>query len=366
MEYVHHIYMGMLQYPYSRFVIVVPEEFNEKKSFYNWPYAEHVVFDFIPTNIVSQTNKGNFLQASYKRSKLLKEYVSKYNAINVLLLTLMAYIPCLPFFMLKGINISGIIYKIYLYKWKDLFFVNKLMEIVKYKIIVSSNIINSVFILNDNSAVAKLNRLYRTKKFKFLVDPYNETNYQPKDIRSDLSIKPEQKIFLHFGGLSRRKGTLIILEAIKLIPKNRQNEFVFIFAGLIYDGIKSEFYNLVEEVKGKVRVIVFDEFCTNELLCDLCYTCDSVLIPYCGIAQSSGALGYAAWNEKPVLGPSLGLLGKLIRKNKLGESITNLSPQLIATYFLHFKKHKINTRYKDCIKLKNFINQVFDVFVIKS
>lgn len=355
----------MLQYPYNKYVIVVPEDFTNKKDLYDWPRAEHVSFDFIAADIVIEVNKGNLLQASYKRSKLLKEYVEKYSAVNVFLIVLMAFVPCLPFVIPKSVSVSGIIYKLYLYNWKELSPIAKLMELLKYKIITINNCIQTVFTLNDSSAAATLNRLYKTKKFRFLTDPYNETNYHPKNILDDFGVGLDQTVFLHFGGLVRRKGTLKILEAIKLIPKDRRKEFVFIFAGLVYDDIKSEFYNLLEEVRDKVHIIVFDEFCTNELLCDLCYSCDVVLMPYSRTSQSSGALGYAAWNEKPVIGPASGLLGKLIRKNRLGEGLAEMSSQQIAASIINFKKKKIQSKYKENIRLDNFVVQVFNAFISK-
>lgn len=355
----------MLQYPYNKYVIVVPEDFINKKDLYDWPSAEHISFDFIDADIVAQTNKGNLLQASYKRSKLLKEYVEKYSAVNVFLIVLMAFVPCLPFVIPKSVSVSGIIYKLYLYNWKELSPIAKLVEILKYKIITANNCIQTAFTLNDSSAAATLNRLYKTKKFKFLADPYNETNYHPKNILADLGVGIDKTVFLHFGGLSRRKGTLKILEAIKLIPKDRQKEFVFIFAGSVYDDIKSEFYNLLEEVKSKAYIIVFDEFCSNELLCDLCYSCDAVLMPYSRTSQSSGALGYAAWNEKPVIGPASGLLGKLIRKNRLGKGLEEMSSQHIAASIINFKKKKIQSKYKENIRLEHFVVQIFNAFIPK-
>lgn len=82
-----------------------------------------------------------------------------------------------------------------------------------------------VFVLNDKRSVSLLNEKYNTDKFCFLPDPFPQTE-SPKDIREDLNIPVKNKIFLHFGGLGRRKGTLLIADTISRMKDAKGFTFI--------------------------------------------------------------------------------------------------------------------------------------------
>ena len=59
MEYIHHLYMEMLNHTDDQFEIVVAEDFNKRKSDYEWPSSENISFDFIPQDVADDANGGN-------------------------------------------------------------------------------------------------------------------------------------------------------------------------------------------------------------------------------------------------------------------------------------------------------------------
>ena len=99
MEYIHHIYMGMTMHPNEKYVIVVPEEFKEKSNNYEWPDCCHIMFDYISSDVAKRTNVGSMLFQSWKKVILLRKYIKKYRPQKTFLITLISYIPFLPFFL---------------------------------------------------------------------------------------------------------------------------------------------------------------------------------------------------------------------------------------------------------------------------
>lgn len=361
MEYIHHIYMGMGEHRKDDFVIAVPQEFEDKKALYEWPEFENVRFVYIEGLRPLSTESG-FIRQSFYLSKMLRRYVKKVEADSVFLITLMGFIPGLLFYISSRVHVSGIIYKHYLYSWKKSSRIKKTLEVAKYLVMRYCSCLTTVFILNDTTVAAKLNKLYHTDKFQFLTDPFNAIDYQPQNIRKELQVGDGDKMFFHFGGLNRRKGTIDILESIKLLPQEELKRCVFVFAGKVYSAIRKEFYDILQTLPSEARVRVYDEFCTNEFIADCCTSSDFILIPYYATGQSSGLIGYAAYYGTPVIGPAEGLVGKLIRKYRLGITISEITPANIAQSVSDAKTFRVDSRYKDIIRVEHFNEEIFSYF----
>ena len=188
--------------------------------------------------------------------------------------------------------------------------------------------------MNDHDSAETFNKLYHTDKFQFLPDPVPSVDRSKvHDIRKELNIPQDKKVFLHFGGLSDRKGTLDILDAIGLCSKEDLADKTFIFAGHQSKNLEPLFSARYNFVKDKAQILVFNEFCSYDFLYNLCYTCDVILMPYHLTDLSSGVLGYASVFNKPVVGPSDGLIGRLIRQYNFGLALDEISAKsLISTF----------------------------------
>lgn len=318
LEYLHHIYMGACNRKGERFVFVVPEFFNEKKSNLEWPASDNICFCFIPDNeaIIVKSEKS-LMKSSYLHTRLLRKYVNEENPDRILLISLMNYMPWLALLRLKSQIIRGIIYKIYLYD--EFRGVRNLINKAIYNLFAHRKTMDKIFILNDAGSAKRLNEIYHTSNFQFLPDPVPSIDRKEvKCIREELGAKPSDKVYLHFGGLSDRKGTLIILEAIAMMSEEELKDKVFVFAGVVYDDIKARFYAMKSSLDKNARINVYDEFCPYSLINNLCASCDIILIPYYKTNQSSGVIGYASFFNKPVIGPSGGLLGCIIKDYRIG------------------------------------------------
>lgn len=327
LEYLHHIYLGACDRKEERFVFVVPEYFNEKKSNLEWPATDNIRFCYISDNEAQKVeSEKSLIKSSFLHTRLLMKFVIKENPDEILLISLINYMPWLVLAPIKAHSIRGIIYKIYLYE--EFRGLRRLINQTIYKLFAHRISMGKIFILNDANSAKRLNEIYHTSNFHFLPDPVPLIDRQEvKNIRAKLGIKFSDKMYLHFGGLAERKGTLVILEAIGMMSSEELEDKVFVFAGKIYDEIKDRFYALMKYLTNKARIIVYDEFCPYRQINNLCESCDVILIPYLSTSHSSGVIGYASFFNKPLIGPSGGLIGNLIEEYNMGKMLEEINAE---------------------------------------
>lgn len=343
LEYLHHLYEGASMYKSVEFIFALPLEFQELKDKLVWDESDNIIFHLFQHD--ENNISGGAISKSYKKSKLVKKVALKYSVNEVFLIALMGFLPAISFVLPKNIKISGIIYLIYLYRWRSSSLTLKILDSIKYLLLSKRDNIRSVFILNDKSAPIFLNKKFNTSKFTYLPDPFipiNESDIQ--NIRYKYEIPKNNIVYLHFGGLSLRKGTLKILNAIEILEEDDLRGKTFIFAGKIYPDIKGEFYNKYNNIRNKVQILCFDKFCDYSFLGSLCLSSDSILLPYSNTAQSSGIIGYGAQFNIPVVVPNSGLLGKLVKRYKLGYSTDISSSEKIADFI---KNKSVDNYYKN-------------------
>lgn len=360
LEYLHHFYIQALRDESNLYVFCVSSDFNEVKSTFSWPKAGNIIVDIIRDVDLKKCISGkngffNIMKLSFFKSLYIRKKCRQYNINTVYTIMLMEYLPALPFILSKSIDFRGIIYRIALNE-KSLSLKSKLIENFKFKLLAKSEIFRKVFVLNDRKSVERLNDIYGVCKFCYLPDPFPRTS-MPHDLRSELHIPVVNKMFLHFGGLGLRKGTITIIEAIEKI-KDTKN-LTFVFAGKVGDDCRDLFYSQIEKVKDKVQILVYDKFCSYDFLSSLAYTADCLLIPYQNVNQSSGVLGYAAQYDKPVIGPDAGLLGEIIRIYGLGIVIScPITAESLAKSITDAESIKPvdGKMYRESNSIENFLN----------
>lgn len=319
------IYCQMLsEKPDDEFIVCIPErEFHEKKDYL--PSLErNIRYELLSPEEVLKMRCGSSLNYGFRKAKSIVSRVKKYDANVVILTDFITTIPMLLMLMPKGVRVRGILYRIYLYLRGKISYWRYLFDTLCFWLMARSSVMDRIFILNDEYSAIRLNSIHHTNKFHVLSDPVPDIDISKlENWRNELSIGQDNTVFLHFGVLSLRKGTLEILKAICLSDKKFLHQS-FIFAGIVKEDIREEFYKLLSIAKQKAQIIVFDEYCSYSKLYNLCYTTDFILMPYQQTELSSGMLGYAALFEKPVIGPKEGLIGRLIADNHLGITIDNV------------------------------------------
>ena len=357
LEYIHHLYS--YADAEEKYLFIIPKRFELIKDKFKWETKPNISFEYIESSELIKVEGSGHLLKSYRLARLLKYYIRRYSAASVFLISMIDYFPALFLFNM-GVDISGIIYKIYLYEWNDYKWLEKVYEGLRQWTIVKSENTKKIFILNDKQSVSYLSRKWHTFKFSFLPDPYIPLQVvKNRDIRKQLGIPKTNLVFLHMGVMDYRKGTLDLLRSIKLI-KNKSN-ITFVFAGKISERIHDEFYEEYHEIRESCQLLIFDEFCDYTFLGELSQIADCFVLPYKRASLSSGVLYYAAQFEKFVIGPSKGLLKKLIRRNGLGICI-DCTPQSIANAIENYcgEKPNIKKEFITNSKVENFTSNIFN------
>ena len=357
LEYIHHLYTAAINDTQNKYIFIVNKDFEKVKNKIIWSESNNVSFITLNANQQKKCDNGKLLLAAWYKSLIIREYTKKYKANQIWLIMFMQLMPFLPLILNNKIRITGILYGIYLFEKERMNRLRILLEFIRYKIIVSNKSIKKVLVLNNYLGVDFLNKRYKTNKFKYIPDPVPFIdNNKLKNIRIDLGVRDNELVFLHFGGLCRRKGTLDIMQAINNMDSEKLNRKVFIFAGKISDDIKEEFYNLKMANDFKCKIIVFDEFCSYEFINNLCYSCNCILIPYSNVNQSSGVIGYAGYFNKPVISPSEGLLGRLVNENAMGLCIPEITSTNLVKAILTPLPMVNNSKYQETHSIQDFIN----------
>lgn len=349
LEYVHNLYEACNSRLYDEFVFALPQ-IDFEHTEYSWPSLPNASFYFLNDKEVAKC-KGGMAKRCLYESFLIRR-VAKQNAIDqIILIHLAPVVPILPLILSNRVKLSGIIYQIYLWKIAQ----NKIrraIDYLRYTVLARNRSVERVFILNDEKSAEELNRIYHTEKFIPIPDPLPEVEMSELDLRDELGVSEDGMVFLHFGAMSERKGTLDILRAIKLIPKNRN--VTFIFAGKIGKDIENEFNELYADAIKFHRIIVINEFCSYSYLYALCRLSHCILIPYHIVSQSSGLIGHAAKHNLPVIGPEKGLIGYLIKKYNLGICLDEITPDKISMALQTFVPYKTNSDYAKINAITDF------------
>lgn len=363
LEYIHHLYNGAGQnYKNQQFVFIVHPNLLENSVNLFWDVYPNVNIIPIKESEFKIFNKSG-IRNSYHQCKLLKDYVNRTNSKKILLLSLVDLMPLLPLICSK-FKISGIVYTIFTRKESRSLF-KKIVDFLLYTLYSKANCFESIFLLNDAASCRLINRMFSTTKFKFLPDPAMKTAIINNiDIREKYNIPKEKRIFLHFGTLSARKGTLTILECIKLLPSDFLNKVAFIFAGRIEKEIENEFNRLLLKCNSLVQIIVINNFCSYELLAQFCLSSDALLIPYKITSNSSGLLGYSALYNIKVIAPAEGLLGNLVRYYNLGYTIKDLNKKKLSDKIIDIVANSANVKfdsnYLEINNEYNFVKTIID------
>jgi glycosyltransferase involved in cell wall biosynthesis len=143
----------------------------------------------------------------------------------------------------------------------------------------------------------------------------------------------DRAVLLLFGYITERKGVLVLLDALRLIPREMARQVAVILAGRIEDNVGAA----VATRRAQLAVEQPDLWCAIEdrwlgsgEIEALVARCDVVLAPYQRFVGSSGVLLWAARAGKPVLAQEFGLVGRLVSDHRLGLPVDTTDAAAIA------------------------------------
>ncbi len=147
------------------------------------------------------------------------------------------------------------------------------------------------------------------------------------------SVPSGRVAFLLFGHLTERKGTLALLEALRLVPERIAARLVVVLAGKLDPAIAGRAAALrgrLEALQPDLALAVVDRRLSSGEIEALVARADVVLAPYQRFVGSSGVLLWAARAGKPLLTQDFGLIGPLVRHYRLGLTVDASQPEALA------------------------------------
>lgn len=365
-EYVNHQLNYAAQHSMKDyFIFVLSSGFADKLyKFSNIEYDNNnnIEIIFIEPEISSKLKSCSFIKKSLILSRLIKKYRKEYKADKVILNEMITTLPFLTFYNKKICSIRGIIYKIPSRRI-NANLKTRIKDKFIYNLIRRSRAVDTVWLLNDTESSDKYNSIYNTDIFRPLPDPINVTEQLNNDIID--KYKDSDKIILfHGGGMGSRKGTFDITEALSLMTDEQLGRYIVIFAGHISDNNENRrLKKFITDFQNRIDIVYTDSFISFEDLCSYIAISDYILIPYKNIEQSSGILGYAAFYDKPVIGPEEGLLGHLIQKYDLGITIKGINPNKLCCELSKIpSKDYIGLKTKEYVEanqIEKFASEIF-------
>ena len=239
-------------------------------------------------------------------------------------------------------------------------FFKRLRKKLQIFLLLRNKSIKSVFILNDRDAVNYMNSWsFSRNVFKFLIDPI------PAGMRSIKVSKEKPKSknqfnFIMMGAISPRKGCLEVIKAFKHINLQEGKTVSLRLLGAFskeypdYPKLITKEIEALKLARSDVRIEMFNQFIDNQAFCQEISFSDCVLAPYINFYGSSGMIGHACRYGKPLLVSYDGLIGEIVRDNKLGlcvdpQNIKALSLALEAIISFSFEYSEKNARiyYED-------------------
>jgi glycosyltransferase involved in cell wall biosynthesis len=146
-------------------------------------------------------------------------------------------------------------------------------------------------------------------------------------------VPPGRTGLLLFGYLTERKGPLMVLDALRLLPPPIAARVAVLFAGridpAIRDGMDARCRRLARE-RPELWLRIEDRRLDQAELDLLVARSDIVLAPYQRFVGSSGVLLWAARAGRPVLAQEFGLVGRLTRDHRLGAVADSSDPVRLA------------------------------------
>ncbi len=146
-------------------------------------------------------------------------------------------------------------------------------------------------------------------------------------------VPPGRTGLLLFGYLTERKGPLMVLDALRLLPARIAARVAVLFAGridpAIRDGIDAR-RSLLAREQPELWLRIEDRRLDRAELDILVARSDVVLAPYQRFVGSSGVLLRAAGAGRPVLAQEFGLVGRLTRDHRLGAVADSSDPVRLA------------------------------------
>jgi glycosyltransferase involved in cell wall biosynthesis len=165
-----------------------------------------------------------------------------------------------------------------------------------------------------------LNQFAKNKPARFVPHPLYD-NFgaiiSKEEARKKLGINPDDRVLLFFGFIRKYKGLHILLEAMKILKEQQQNQNLkLLVAGEFYEDEKN-YHELLNDPEIKPSLILHTNFISDSDVKYYLCAADCVVQPYRSATQS-GVTPLAYHFEKPMIVTNVGGLPSLVPDRKVG------------------------------------------------
>ena len=203
-----------------------------------------------------------------------------------------------------------------------------------------------IFILNDQQAVESMNRTLRPV-FRYLPDPILSYEPAPVPIHEAYKILNDRQIFLIFGAIDERKNIENLVAAFGELNPQVAAQATLLVVGTVKADYKTSLAIILGQLRQQqpeLQVIHHDQFVSNSEMESLFRECDVPLLVYRDFFVSSGLLGQAARNNKPVLVSKYGVMAELVKQYGLGMCVSPKDIHEIAEHLTGFILKRADAR----------------------
>jgi glycosyltransferase involved in cell wall biosynthesis len=213
----------------------------------------------------------------------------------------------------------------------------------------------------DQFAADQFDSFHSKAEVVYLPDPvqiYPESTGVTAQLRQQLGIDPDRKVFLLFGELSDRKGLSKLLSAIALLSPIDCQKLCLLLVGPIAKESQPLIRHQVSRLSDglPIQMIIHDQFVTDSQIQPYFQLADVVLAPYQRHVGMSAILVRAATAQKPVLSCNYGLMGELTHRHRLGLAVDAVQPEQIANGIRQFLRTDPET-FCDRQKMQQWASQ---------
>lgn len=199
---------------------------------------------------------------------------------------------------------------------------------LQFRVMLINSRLDRIFVLNDKALANSLNRCYPNRRpFASVVDPIPAAMcYCDQSIPRKVN-RVERYTFLLIGSLTPRKGCMEVLQALSHLSSEELSKIRLRFVGKFVgdDGdYRRQVFAAIHNLKKNfpaVSIEVIDRYIDfSEMNLEL-HQANCVLAPYIDFFGSSGILGHACRQMKPLIACEQGLLGELVRELQVGMTV---------------------------------------------
>ena len=286
-----------------------------------------------------EKRRGSLLRWSLTQGRILTKWLEERAPDDCLMMCFDHFQPALILGMRprRPVRLHGIYFRpmvdraLYAKTWKGR--VEAIWREVLLKGSLRSPYLRTLFCL-DKHSVPYIKELTSRVCVMALPDPVRQydTRIDSATMRGKLGVGAGRVVVLLFGELSRRKGTFELLASLNLLAPEDARRVAVVMAGPIPNADKAAITSQVTGMKDarEVQVIIEDRFVPDHEIQDFFGASDIVIAPYQRHIGMSAVLVRAATAGKPIIGASHGLLGELIRSERLGVTAGSASAREIA------------------------------------